>query len=810
MGANALEFRLNKSEFILDIKLRETGTSEVRSGKSNEASVKRLEELGIAPRSNMRPETNSWMRFSARSNELNSSNAEGTLANLTALCDQIASLPEVEFVSPIFTDSGGNTYSVRTELIVVSEKNETDSPDFRRGVISGIEGRLKNISSTKQLEHLDRFYIVETSHKNGMRVLEDAAKLKGVEGVLVAEPNALVTGYTSYTPSSQAWGLNNTGSNPIGGGGISGMDLGAIGAWSRTDGDPSIKVLIMDSGVDMGHPAFSHVSFSGADFTSAPAATPGTPGGTHNSDAHGTQVAGTIVAALGSTAYGIAPDVSIATARIGTNYGAGGSFDSHPLWFINALNWGVGIGARISVCSNSLNVSNFISMKYAYVDSRGGDQVGTLGSVYNQTSNDGMLHFAASGNDNVSTVSFPARADKVLGVGAIDSSGNRSTWTGGLGSNWGSGLDFVGPGTATVVPTQRNGSNGPNPFVSSNGTSMATPFVAGVAALLLSQNPSWPPGAIEYRMAQTARDLGATGYDQIFGYGLAQADDATEINSNGMWQLFNLSTRSPVDGGAADPIMGFVIAGTGTKRMLIRGIGPSLSGFGVNDALEDPILTLTNNGTGGTVATNNNWGSASNFSEIKNLEYGQFPIPDNSLDSAILVDLSPGVYTASLSKASGAGRIGLTEVYDVTETDEGESDTEVKLANLSSRVWVESGDASAIAGFVTQAGNGVHRQVLVRAVGPTLSDFGVPNALSDPKISIVASNGTVIAQNDDWNTNSNAAQISSFGASVGAFGLANGTKDAALLVSMTGGAFTVVVEGVGGATGIALIEIYIE
>jgi sugar lactone lactonase YvrE len=264
----------------------------------------------------------------------------------------------------------------------------------------------------------------------------------------------------------------------------------------------------------------------------------------------------------------------------------------------------------------------------------------------------------------------------------------------------------------------------------------------------------------------------------------------------------NISTRAMVGTGAQVEIVGFVISGPAgsTEQVLIRGDGPSIDSFGVTGVLEDPVLTLFDAG-GNQLATNTGWSSGSNASQIAaaGASVGAFALVAGELDSALLLNLAPGAYTAQVSGLGGTSGIALAEVYQVGTSS-------ANLINISTRAFVGTNAAVEIAGLVVQGAQPV--TVLVRAVGPTLAQFSVGGVLAQPTLSVIDASGTTVATNTGWSTNSNAAAIASEAAAVGAFALPSGSADCALLLTLQPGNYTAIVSGVGGTSGIALVEAY--
>ncbi|MCX6953653.1 MAG: lamin tail domain-containing protein [Verrucomicrobia bacterium] len=272
-------------------------------------------------------------------------------------------------------------------------------------------------------------------------------------------------------------------------------------------------------------------------------------------------------------------------------------------------------------------------------------------------------------------------------------------------------------------------------------------------------------------------------------------------------RLTNLATRATSLADANALVPGFVITGTGTKRVLLRNVGPTLAGFGVAGALADPQLTLKRYDTGTQtyvdVATNDNWGTTTALTTLTNTaaSLGAFALTAGSADSALLVDLPAGQYSASAGGANGGTGIALLELYDA---DTAATPT-AKLNNISTRGFVGTGTNIVIAGFVI-SGAGA-KTLLIRAVCPTLTGFGLAGVLADPQLAIYRSDQAILT-NDDWSAGAAPATTSSVATQVGAFALPTGSKDAAFVVTLPAGAYTVQVSGTNATTGLALVEIY--
>jgi len=252
----------------------------------------------------------------------------------------------------------------------------------------------------------------------------------------------------------------------------------------------------------------------------------------------------------------------------------------------------------------------------------------------------------------------------------------------------------------------------------------------------------------------------------------------------------NLSTRVSVQSGDGVAIAGFIISGSSPKQVLIRGLGASLSNFGIVNPLQDPTLDL-HDSTGNTIATNDDWQTATNADQI--------PVafqPGDSREPAILATLQPVSFTAILRGKNGGSGVGLIEMDDVS-TGVGS-----RLTNVSTRGFVGTGENVMIGGFILSGGSG-ERQILIRALGPTLAQppFNITGNLADPTLILVDANGTVVASNDDWRSSQQNE--------IQATGLAPpNDREAAILTSLPSGNFTAIVSGKNGETGIALVDVF--
>ncbi|HET9579334.1 MAG TPA: hypothetical protein VFP44_15995 [Usitatibacter sp.] len=245
-------------------------------------------------------------------------------------------------------------------------------------------------------------------------------------------------------------------------------------------------------------------------------------------------------------------------------------------------------------------------------------------------------------------------------------------------------------------------------------------------------------------------------------------------------RLSGISTRMGVLTGDNVMIAGFIVGGSVPKTVVVRARGPSL---GVAGALADPTLTLVP--ASGTPITNDNWGSAANAAQLSSIGFA----PGDPNESAIMATLAPGAYTAIASGVGGSTGVAIVEVYEIDHP-------ESPMTGISTRGFVQTGDSVMIGGFII-SGSGP-QTVVVRARGPSL---GVAGALQDPVLTLVPASGTTVV-NDNWQTASNSAQLASSGFAP------SDSREAAILVTLSPGAYTAIVSGAGGTTGVAIVEVF--
>ena len=237
-------------------------------------------------------------------------------------------------------------------------------------------------------------------------------------------------------------------------------------------------------------------------------------------------------------------------------------------------------------------------------------------------------------------------------------------------------------------------------------------------------------------------------------------------------------------------IAGFIISGNNPKKVILRGMGPRLGAFGITDFLADPFLELRTS-SGSLLQFNDEWKDTQQ-SEIE--MSGLAPGDDH--ESVIIATVNPGSYTALLTGKGGTTGVGLVEVYD------GSPGIDAELGNISTRGFVQTGNNALISGFILGGATGNDR-IVIRGLGPSLSNFGLNGVLADPTLELHDSNGATLIVNDDWESDAASA------ANLILFNLApSNPKESAIFTSLPPGAFTGILAGKNGGTGIGVVEVY--
>jgi hypothetical protein len=257
-------------------------------------------------------------------------------------------------------------------------------------------------------------------------------------------------------------------------------------------------------------------------------------------------------------------------------------------------------------------------------------------------------------------------------------------------------------------------------------------------------------------------------------------------------QTINLSTRMRVQTDNNVGIGGFIVTGSVPKHLLLRAIGPSLTQFGVPDALADPVLELHGPGTFTTI-TDDNW---RDDPAQEALIIASGIQPTDALESAIDATLAPGNYTAIVRGNNNTSGVALVEVYDLSPA------VPAKLANISTRAFVSTGDNVVIAGFILDHNSGTDR-IAVRGIGPSLTAAGVPDALADPTLELRDNNGALLMTNNDWQDNpAQAAELTAAGLAL------TNDLESGIAMTLPPGLYTAVLAGLNNGAGIGLVEVY--
>jgi hypothetical protein len=272
-------------------------------------------------------------------------------------------------------------------------------------------------------------------------------------------------------------------------------------------------------------------------------------------------------------------------------------------------------------------------------------------------------------------------------------------------------------------------------------------------------------------------------------------------------QLSNISTRAFVQTGDNVVIGGFIVQGNQTKRVIIRAIGPELGAppYNIPNALANPTLEIHDR-TGALIASNDNWrttiiGGIITSNQVRDITNSGYA-PGDGRESAIIADLAPGNYTAIVRGVNNTTGVGLVEVYDLS------GNASSILGNISTRSFVQTDDNVMIGGFIVQGAQ--PKRVIVRAIGPDLTQYGVSGPLADPTLELHNGTGALIASNDNWMTTIIGGIITRDQVQdIRNSGYApSDPHDSAIIAELSPGNYTAIVRGVNNTTGVALVEVY--
>ncbi|MCP4704617.1 MAG: S8 family serine peptidase [candidate division Zixibacteria bacterium] len=440
-------------------------------------------------------------------------------ANLGLSINKLVEQSEIEFISPIIQRSDGGWIAIMQEILI---RFKPEYVSQAKNILSEIAPQMEIINYN--FGNMSGAFVLRSNMYNGLDVLTQANDLANDIRVKWAEPDMkssiepdepiieqsfdsyekIVTG-SRFHPNDEyyvlQWSHNNTGVYN----GVPGKDTDANLAWDITTGDPDVKILICDDGTQLDHPDLNVLP--GADFTDDPGGSLGGP--VNECDNHGTKVASNATAIINNTigCVGVAPDCKTLPARIVIRQindpcNMYGTYNTS--WIINALAWGIAQGARIS--------------NHSYGSTSGTFNNAALEDQFNTTYGQGMVHFAATGN-HAPPINYPAIFESVNAVSSLSQDGVLAS-----SSAYGPEVSVCAPGTnaCTADRTGSDGTGGGDYWVTS-GTSHAAPYAAGVAALILSVEPTLTSAEVEAKLHCSTRDIGDPGFDELYGYGLVNA-----------------------------------------------------------------------------------------------------------------------------------------------------------------------------------------------------------------------------------------------------------------------------------------------
>jgi Alpha-galactosidase, CBM13 domain len=358
------------------------------------------------------------------------------------------------------------------------------------------------------------------------------------------------------------------------------------------------------------------------------------------------------------------------------------------------------------------------------------------------------------------------------------------------------GVSAVAPGRYSVTICYANGDPVRYALLSVNGS-------PGTPLSFPSTGSFQTVGSIQTTITLNTGNNTLEFYNPIVG---SWAPDFDRIQFNCPTSyLGNISTRSFVQTGDNVMIGGFMVQGNRPKSVILRAIGPELSQYGIPNAMADPTMEL-HNANGALIASNDDWqttiiGGIITSDQVQDIEDSGHA-PGNPLESAIIADLPPGSYTAIVRGVSNTTGVALVEAYDLSPS------LHSILGNISTRSLVQTGDDVMIGGFIVRGTQ--PKNVIIRAIGPELSQYGVPDPLADPTLELHNGTGALIASNDNWRhtiiggiiTSNQVQDIQNSGHAPG------NPRESAIIANLPPGNYTAIVRGVNNTTGVALVEVY--
>lgn len=422
-----------------------------------------------------------------------------SVAGVERVIDKLAVEDQYDFVSPVFLGEGGLPYIPTRDLLV--KRTELSNQ-------TSVELLLQNYGEILDVDFsgMDRVYRVRTTLADGRDVLALANKLAQMDMFEFAESDAIAWVKSAYIPNdpefNQQWGLNQSNNHD--------MDLPE--AWDISMGSEDIVVVVLDSGIEQSHPDIHQLpgeTFTGSSSNGEPS---------NACDNHGTAVSGCVAATIDNNqgVVGVAPHCWVRAGKIFNEIDIFGFclgfLEFQESWAVNGITWAADSGARVTNSSWG-----------------GGSPLSGITNAFNTTRAAGVFHVAAAGNDGSTNIGWPANLGSLISVAAMSSNGTLASF-----STHGSGLFISAPGES-IRTTDRSGSDGygGGNTTTIDGTSFASPYAAGVAALVLSVDSSLTPDELEDILSSTAVDYGSGGYDTTYGHGFINARAALEAVDTG-------------------------------------------------------------------------------------------------------------------------------------------------------------------------------------------------------------------------------------------------------------------------------------
>ena len=422
-----------------------------------------------------------------------------SIAAVQRIVDKLTLDATYDFVSPVFLGEGGLPYIPTRDLLLMR------TPKSNQKVVEAVlrtHGEILDIDYSGMVG----VYRIRTTLTDGRDVLKLANELAAMDMFAFAESDAISWVKPMHIPNDpefgQQWGLHQSNDHD--------MDLPE--AWDISMGSEDIVVVVLDSGIDQNHPDIHQLA--GETFTGS--SSNGNPG--NGCDNHGTAVSGCIAATIDNNlgVAGVAPHCWVRAGKIFNEFDIFGFclgfLEFQESWAVNGITWAADSGARVTNSSWG-----------------GGSPLSGITNAFNTTRAAGVFHVAAAGNDGTATIGWPANLDSLISVAAMSSNGTLASF-----STYGNGLFISAPGE-NIRTTDRSGGDGygAGDTTTISGTSFASPYTAGVAALLLSVDPTLTPDDIENVLSTTAVDYGNGGYDTTFGHGFINAKAALDAVDDG-------------------------------------------------------------------------------------------------------------------------------------------------------------------------------------------------------------------------------------------------------------------------------------